>query len=601
MTFAWPHLLWLLAAPLALLFWEAFRRLRQQSSSGHAKIVRAEAGASRVYLGPSDSRPPRRRLPRFWLISAFAFAIFALARPQWGRVEEQVFEQSREILLAVDISRSMNAPDVKPSRLGRAKLLIQALLDRLKGERVGLVVFSGTAFLQAPLSTDYEILREFLPDLKPGFLPEGGTNFHALIKTSVDAFGKEGAADRFLVILSDGEDLDENWRSLLPELKQKKVRVIALGVGTPEGAMIPDDEGNFVKDERGAVVMSRLAASTLQELARETGGAYRDASNWVDLAAVLRETIEAGRQGSFTDKREARAIERYQWALAPAFLCLLGSLCFEFHSRVRPRVIHAVERRHRGIPLSALTLLLLPATFFLPHNLQAQAAAAPAESPLFSTVKRLSEKSSLSAADDADFAKRTLEWGQGLQSSQQPVPDGPLRDALDAVTAGSKKDEHAADWSALRRNLETLRAKHDQQKKQQDKKDDKQQQKQNDKQSQDNQDKNQEQKQDQQQQQSDQKDQQKQDQQQQKQDQQKRESAFGKMDEKKQPEQQPKPEEMQQLGGNERKQNAEMEDPSMVLPLEKLEKVKDQDSPGRLFQLMEDTKKPAPAQNKKNW
>src|SRR5207244_3462348 len=134
----------------------------------------------------------------------------------------------------------------------RSKLLIQSLLERLEGERVGLVVFSGTAFLQSPLSADYEILREFLPSLGPDFLPEGGTNYQALLETSVQAFGGSNAADRFLIVLSDGEATDENWKSGVDELKKRGIRVIGLGIGTSAGAMIPDGSGGFVKDERGA-------------------------------------------------------------------------------------------------------------------------------------------------------------------------------------------------------------------------------------------------------------------------------------------------------------------------------------------------------------
>ena len=120
--------------------------------------------------------------PRLWLWFGLALCIVALARPQWGVIEEQVFDQSREVLIAIDLSRSMLAQDVKPSRLDRSKLLIQSLLDGLKGERVGLVLFAGTAFLQSPLSADYEILREFLPALNPDYLPEGGSNYRRCSK-----------------------------------------------------------------------------------------------------------------------------------------------------------------------------------------------------------------------------------------------------------------------------------------------------------------------------------------------------------------------------------------------------------------------------------
>lgn len=173
MIFAEPRLLWLVLVPIALAGWDLARR-RRRGVTVHPRILRAEAGPSSVTLAPAQADASADGAPRFrpWLCCGLALAAFALARPQWGRLEEPVFDQSREILLAVDLSRSMLAPDVKPSRLERSKLLIQSLLEKLAGERVGLVVFAGTAFLQAPLSADYEILREFLPNLNPGFLPK---------------------------------------------------------------------------------------------------------------------------------------------------------------------------------------------------------------------------------------------------------------------------------------------------------------------------------------------------------------------------------------------------------------------------------------------
>ena len=179
--------------------WE-LTRTRRTAAVTRPKILRAEAGADSLELSALNSQlsTPRRTRPRVWLFLGLALAVFALARPQYGRIDEPVFDQSREILLAVDLSRSMLTPDVKPSRLDRAKLLITSLLERLAGERLGLVVFSGTAFLQSPLSADYEILREFLPNLGPDFLPEGGTNYSALIQTSLAAFNQTASADRFL-------------------------------------------------------------------------------------------------------------------------------------------------------------------------------------------------------------------------------------------------------------------------------------------------------------------------------------------------------------------------------------------------------------------
>ena len=330
-----PHLLWLLV-PLVLLFsWELARHTARAAATW-PKIARAWAGAFDVALGARHTTAENR--PRLWLWFGLALCVVALARPQWGVVEEQVFDQSREVLIAVDLSRSMLAQDVKPSRLDRSKLLITSLLDGLKGERVGLVLFAGTAFLQAPLSSDYEVLREFLPALTPDYLPEGGSNYNAMLETSMAAFGTS-TADRYLIILSDGESTVDDWKGLTDSLKTKGIRVIGLGVGTAQGSFIPEAGGGLVKDERGAVVMSRLNSSTLQELAQVTGGAYTDASSWVDLPALLRKTVDAGRKGEFAEKNTARLVERFQWFLAPGLLLLLISFWAEFPVRPRERAL----------------------------------------------------------------------------------------------------------------------------------------------------------------------------------------------------------------------------------------------------------------------
>lgn len=336
MTFAYPYLLFCAALPILLAIYEWRKRRRGQVSAA-PKMMYGEAGSSAVTLGNTSSSKTRRPSLRLRLYLGLILTVVALARPQWGRIDEPVFDQSREILLAIDLSRSMLATDVKPSRLDRAKLLIQSLLERLAGERVGLIVFSGTAFLQSPLSADYEILREFLPELDPNYLPEGGTNYEALLATALASFSTEGGADRFMIILSDGEAMDEAWRPLLEQVKAKGIRVIGLGIGTSEGSMIPDSSGAFVKDERGAVVLSRLESSTLRAISEGTDGLYADASSWVDVATLLQNTVEKGAKGEFRETNQIRLAERYQWALAPAFILLAWSFLKEFPVRPRPR------------------------------------------------------------------------------------------------------------------------------------------------------------------------------------------------------------------------------------------------------------------------
>ena len=622
MSFYWPHVLWLLSVPFALLLWGLARRAVAVRSL-HPKILLAEADAHRLSLVSSPSKSSARVRP--WLCAGLAFAVVALARPQWGRLEEPVFDQSREILLALDLSRSMNAPDVKPSRLDRAKLLIQSLLDRLRGERVGLVVFSGTAFLQSPLSSDYEILHEFLPTLDTRFMPEGGTNYHDLLETALDAFGTDANADRYLIILSDGEATDENWRPLIDDLKKKNIRVIALGVGTSRGAMIPDGAGGFVKDARGAVVLSKLESSTLRELAEKTDGAYTDASSWVDLPALLQATVDAGRRGQFREENRVRFIERFQWALAPALLCLLISFWREFPVRPKPREVRlAMPRgakapepadpktgnRYAGAAVSVFCLLF---SIFVAFPARAEDKNAYA-APLADLVARLAGKETTTAQNWADLARTTVTYGRRLKTAQQPVPAGPVRDALDAVGKGEGLDARAADWSQLRRQLAALLKKPPEQKPppKQPKKQPQQNQSSQSK-SQNSSGRNQQN--------SSSQNKSGGGQSQTKPSAEKNSgkqnpnpassppslgpSAFGQMKKPSPPATPSKPRisdarELQKFGGTARTTSSEAADPALAVPLEKLDQLKQQDSPALLYELMHGEKKPA-ANNGKNW
>ncbi|MEO7796841.1 MAG: VWA domain-containing protein, partial [Opitutaceae bacterium] len=631
-----PYLLWALLAPAIWLGWELTHRRRRSGAGIHPKILRAEAGTSTVDLLPTAAGTSAKSRPRVWLALGLAFGIVAIARPQWGRLEEPVFDQAREILLAIDLSRSMLTPDVKPSRLDRGKLLISSLLEKLEGERVGLVVFSGTAFLQSPLSADYEILREFLPNLGPDFLPEGGTNYRALIDTSLSAFGSSSAADRFLIVLSDGEATDEDWKSHIPELKKKGIRVIGLGVGTSSGAMIPDGSGGFIKDDRGAVVLSKLESGTLQELATATGGAYRDASAWVDLAALLKQTVEAGQKGQFVEKNTVRLVERFQWPLALGLWCLLASLCYEFPVQPRPRDVKLASSpggSKTGGVVSGTAALLLAAVLFGHNGITSVRAAAvqvplpstpalspatptpppaappPASALLSKIVGRLAVAENRSGRDWADLARETVSWGRHLQEGQQAVPEGPVRDALAAVELGSKADAKIADWPKLREELEPLLEKSEE------KKDDQQKPPDNQKQPQDQKNQDQQKQDSKSSPQNQKSDDQKQSDSPQKQDpsqppqkdentpQKSPDSAFGDMKEKNEQPPPPPQGDTQKVGGAPEKRPLDpaAADPALAQSLQKLEQLRNEDSPAKLFQLMEGERKTPPNKKGKDW
>lgn len=589
MNFHSPHLLWLLVPLLLLFSWELARRAGA-GATVFPKVRRAWAGAFNVTLGAQHSTVESR--PRIWLWFGLALCVIGLARPQWGVIEERVFDQSREVLIALDLSRSMLADDVKPNRLERSKLLITSLLDRLRGERVGLVLFAGTSFLQVPLSADYEILREFLPALRPEYLPEGGSNYKAMLETAMQAFGTS-TADRYLIILSDGESTEDGWRELGDALKNKGIRIIGLGIGTVQGAFLPDGSGGFIKDERGAVVLSRLDSSTLQELAQRTGGAYTDASTWVDLPGLLRRTVEAGQKGEFSEQNTVRRVERFQWFLAPGLLLLLISFWAEFPVRPRERALPLGGGARRNGPPAAPAAARVAAVLGLfslaglasPPNASAQDDALA--KPLTTTVARLVSKPSVTAKEFAELAQATVTYGQRLKDSPQKAPQGVIRDGLAAVDAGETADPKAADWRRLREELEALLEQPEPPPEEQQKQDEQQQQNQQ-QQNQSQQNQSQDQEQNSQQQQPQQQDSESQDQQ----NKPPQPDAFGDMKEQeqspteeKEPPRPPEPQ-TQKVGGQKEKKEMPV-DPELAMPLQKLEQVRNQDSPARLHMLME--------------
>src|SRR5436309_8578071 len=272
MSFGAPEWLWgLLLIPLLVaLFVRAERRgLRRLQEFVSARLLSQLAG--------TVNRP--RRIVRFGLqLLGLALAIVSLAQPRWGYTFEDVKHKGLDLLVAVDTSRSMLSSDVQPNRLERVKLAIQDLMNELQGDRIGLIAFAGRAFLQAPLTIDYDAVIEAANDLDTKTIPEGGTNISSAITLATQSFGKSAMGNRALIIFTDGEELSGDAVKTAKAAAEAGVRIFTVGVGTPQGSLIPigGDEGQtaFVKDSAGQVVKSKLDDKRLREIAQATGGFY---------------------------------------------------------------------------------------------------------------------------------------------------------------------------------------------------------------------------------------------------------------------------------------------------------------------------------------
>lgn len=323
MTFAEPLWFWAFALlPLLVLFFVMNERRRE-------KLVRQLVAARLQDRLAGTVSVGRRRWRFVLLLLALAGLIVALARPQYGFTWEQSKRKGRDVIIAIDCSRSMLATDLAPSRLGRAKLAAQDLIGQLTGDRVGLIAFAGSAFLQAPLTVDYGAVLTSLNELDTSIIPRGGTNIAAAIKEAEEAFGKGEGESRVLVIFTDGEELDADGINAASAQKDK-IKIFTVGLGSTDGSLIPipgqTGGTEFVKDEQGQIVKSRLDEDRLRKIAEATGGFYLHLqSGPAEMQQIARDGLAQMKEQEIDARMSRRPIERYQWPLAAGLAFLFAS------------------------------------------------------------------------------------------------------------------------------------------------------------------------------------------------------------------------------------------------------------------------------------
>ncbi len=305
---------------LALLYVYSFRK----RESLLRVFCREEASLKRLL--PAGLK--KRRITKALLvISAFIFLILALARPQWGFQWVKVTRKGVDIVIALDVSRSMTARDVDPSRLERAVREVTDLLGMLQGDRIALVAFAGSSFIECPLTLDYQAFRLFLNAVGPDLIPVPGTAIGSAITTALSAFDRKADTSRAVILITDGENLRGHPLKAAQRARKAGVKIFTIGVGSREGAPIPRSGtgGGFKKDSDGNLVLTRLDEKTLEQIALTTGGSYvRSVTGDMDLKTIYQKGIRKEMKlTELGEKRRKKWKERFQWPLFAAVLSLV--------------------------------------------------------------------------------------------------------------------------------------------------------------------------------------------------------------------------------------------------------------------------------------
>ncbi len=309
-------LLALAVVPLLIAFFVWSHRRRQRALAAFVAAALLPAVAPDVDF--------RRRTLRWGLLTVAALCLaLAIGGPMWGFRWQEVRRQGIDLVIAIDTSRSMLTPDVKPNRLARAKLAVRDLVGELHGDRVALVAFAGSAFLQCPLTLDYGAFGQSLDAIEVGIIPRGGTALTAAIDTSLDAFEGRQGSHQALVLITDGEDHEGNVKEAAKRAADRGVKVYTVGIGTTEGELIPGEGRSWVKDRAGQVVKSRLDEETLKQVAVDTGGVYLHAAGpSLGLAELYRDYIDTMEKRELASTLEKRYEHRFQLPLAIALVLL---------------------------------------------------------------------------------------------------------------------------------------------------------------------------------------------------------------------------------------------------------------------------------------
>ena len=412
MTFSHPG--WLPAGVIACL--GLLGMWRRYDARQHAALARFISSHLRVQLTSSVS-VGRRRIRRFLLLISLALLFVALAGPLLGYGWEQISRRGNEIVIAVDTSRSMSTPDVRPDRLTRAKLAIDDFTNRLDGDAVGLVAFAGSAFLVCPITLDYGAFHESLNAVDTHTMPRGGTNIASAIREAQAALRRRPGNDKILILVTDGEDLEgDALITAQAAARQDGLKIYTVGVGTPQGDLIPispTQSDGFVKDESGAFVRSRLDEPALKAIAAATDGLYAPlGAQGQGFEYIYKAALAPALKHDLASRQQKVYTQRYQWPLSGSLSLLIVSLLLGDRRRSRARTLGQLpETRSSSLNAAVVSAVIWPLALLLlvtPVRASPQSAAGAYKNGDFVTAAK-----EYAAAAERDPKKPVLEFNAG--------------------------------------------------------------------------------------------------------------------------------------------------------------------------------------------
>ena len=323
--FAHDEYLYLLALiPVFIVLYVFVARVRKNALS--------RFGTFDILLKLAESASRGKRLVKFiFFLFAFALVVVGLANPQIGTRQQEVKQEGVDIFIALDVSLSMKAEDIKPNRLEKAKFEIRNLIDRLAGDRIGMIVFAGEAYTQFPLTTDYSGARLFLDVADVDAVPVPGTSIGAAIARAMESLDFNEPTTKVLVIITDGENTEGDAFTVAEEAAKKGVLIYTIGLGSPGGTPIPlynsyGQAVDFKRDRNGSIVMTKLDEPSLEKIASIGDGAYYRGTNNQDELNEIYKAINSLQKREFGTKQFTDYESRFQYFVAAGILLLLMEL-----------------------------------------------------------------------------------------------------------------------------------------------------------------------------------------------------------------------------------------------------------------------------------